>query len=252
MRPFRLSGLFFLHPLLRFLDEAAGLVIEPQVGVIPLDPLEALQRRIVFLGAVIELADIELVLAQALLHLAEILLRHDGELALGKAGHEPLEFLAGLDGLGLVPVDRLHLLVMAHPELEHGIGDIRVRGVKLDKAVVGHLGVDVLLVLEIGVGNAQLRHEGNGIQGVFIPHAAEGLDGLLVVALLVILETPLVDPLRRRAHPGLLPPEVVPPGTAGERGEKEDQDEGRKQASVRHAFSGVLCFQPFRRWPRAK
>jgi len=126
---------------------------------------------------------------------------------------------------------------MAHAELEHGVGDVRVRGVKLHEAAVSDLGIDVLLVFEIGVGDPQLRHEGNGVQRVFVPHAGEGLDRLLVVALLVLLEAPLVEPFGRLAHSGLPAPHLIPPGAAAH-GRHQDQQHRRRQEPV-PVFHGV-------------
>jgi hypothetical protein len=54
---------------------------------------------------------------------------------------------------------------MAHAELIHGIRDVRVRGVKFDEAAVGRLGIDVLLVFEVGTPMPSSAWRATGFRG---------------------------------------------------------------------------------------
>ena len=96
---------------------------------------------------------------------------------------QPLKFLYGLQGIGLVPVDggALAIVTLAFPvdAIGHGL----VGGMEFFEFPVSLEGFIVLLFIEIGVRHLELGQESLLAIGVAVPHFFEGLDGIVIVLL---------------------------------------------------------------------
>ena len=108
-----------------FLEAPLGFAILGELGIILHEGLIAVDGGLVAFGLIIELGHIKFMLRQILAAAGQIKIRLGDVFAVGVFLLEPLEFVYGLQGIRLVPVDggALAIETLAFPEdaIRHGL-----------------------------------------------------------------------------------------------------------------------------------